>query len=260
MSIHTTLWGVPSPFPAALDQFLNLRTMTSPHCGQGCGLTVWGKVSVWVILCLDMHPRQFSLVRCDEKKCRPVPTLWHHHMNWGVERKAQLPLFITLDGFVFVFCILDIPLNPYVPSWKVALRSYLHLRLHLKKNISEKCSGGHASHSQGLPYFSFRPTKQWDFPGNVSTGGCDSLPLVLLTSKHHDSRLSYALHFLYIISHQMCCAVERVEIPLSLSLSLAPSCSCSYSTRLWKGGRRSRELQFGVLHVCETGLSQLGVK
>lgn len=46
-----------------------------------------------------------------------------------------------------------------------------------------------------------------DFPGNVSLGGCDSLPLVLvLTSKQHDSWLGYALHFLYITSLQMCCA------------------------------------------------------
>lgn len=61
-------------------------------------------------------------------------------------------------------------------------------------------------------YFSFLPMKQRDFPGNVRSGGCDSLPLVVaFTSKQHESPLSYALHFLRIISHQMCCAGERVE-------------------------------------------------
>lgn len=45
-------------------------------------------------------------------------------------------------------------------------------------------------------YFSFLPTKQRDFPGNVRSGGCDSLPLVVaFTSKQHESPLSYALHF-----------------------------------------------------------------
>lgn len=75
-----------------------------------------------------------------------------------------------------------------------------------------KCSGGHANHFQGFLYFSFLPVKQRDFPGNVRLGGCDSLPLVVaFTSKQHDSPLSYALHFLHIISHQMCCAGERAE-------------------------------------------------
>lgn len=61
-------------------------------------------------------------------------------------------------------------------------------------------------------YFSFLPAKQRDFPGNFRSGGCDSLPLVVaFTSKQHDSPLSYALHFLHIISHQMCCAGERAE-------------------------------------------------
>lgn len=42
-----------------------------------------------------------------------------------------------------------------------------------------------------------------DFPGNVKLGGCDSLPLVLVsTRKQHDSLLGYVVHFLYIISHQ----------------------------------------------------------
>lgn len=54
--------------------------------------------------------------------------------------------------------------------------------------------------------------KQQDFPGNVRSGGCDSLPLVFaFTSKQRDSPLSYALHFLHIISHQMCCAGERAK-------------------------------------------------
>ena len=76
----------------------------------------------------------------------------------------------------------------------------------------QKSSGGHANHFQGSLYFSFLPAKQRDFPGNVRSGGCDSLPLVVaFTSKQHDSLLSYALHFLHIISHQMCCAGERAE-------------------------------------------------
>lgn len=54
-------------------------------------------------------------------------------------------------------------------------------------------------------YFSFRSVKRRDFPGNVSSGGCDSLLLVLaLTSKQHDSLLGYALRFLYIRSCRLC--------------------------------------------------------
>lgn len=53
------------------------------------------------------------------------------------------------------------------------------------------------------PYFSFRSEKKQDFPGNVISGGCDSQPLVFaFTSKQHDSRLGYALSFLYIRSHR----------------------------------------------------------
>lgn len=96
-------------------------------------------------------------------------------------------------------CILDILFNPYVPSWKVASLRYLPLL-----PFPQKSSGGYASR---FLYFSFCPAEQRDFPGNVSLGGCDSLPLVLvLTSKQHDSWLGYALHFLYITSLQMCCA------------------------------------------------------
>lgn len=75
-----------------------------------------------------------------------------------------------------------------------------------------KSSGVHDNHFQGSLYFSFLPAKQRDFPGNVRSGGCDSLPLVVaFTSKQHDSLLSYALHFLHKVSHQMCCAGERAE-------------------------------------------------
>lgn len=60
--------------------------------------------------------------------------------------------------------------------------------------------------------FSFLPVNQRDFPGNVRSGGRDSLPLVAaLTSKQRDSPLSYALHFLRLRSRQMCCAGERAE-------------------------------------------------
>lgn len=68
------------------------------------------------------------------------------------------------------------------------------------------------NHFQGSLYFSFLPVKQRDFPGNTRSGGCDSLLLVVaFTSKQHDSQFKYALHFLHIISHQMCCAGGRVE-------------------------------------------------
>lgn len=61
-------------------------------------------------------------------------------------------------------------------------------------------------------YFSFLPVNQRDFPGNVRSGGRDSLPpVVAFTSKQRDSPLSYALHFLRLRSHQMCCAGERAE-------------------------------------------------
>lgn len=86
-----------------------------------------------------------------------------------------------------------------------------------------KSSGGHANHFQGSLYFSFLPMKQRDFPGNVRSGGCDSLPLVVtFTSKQHDSLLSYALHFLHIISHQMCCAGERAECCVPQSVEKSP--------------------------------------
>lgn len=95
-------------------------------------------------------------------------------------------------------------------SW---LGEYLLLRYSASSPpFPHKSSGGHANHFQGSLYFSFLPVKQRDFPGNVRSGGCDSLPLVVaFTSKQHDSPLSYALHFLHIISHQMCCAGERAE-------------------------------------------------
>lgn len=102
------------------------------------------------------------------------------------------------------FSILDISSNPIVPSL---------VKIFGSPPFPHKRSGGHANHFQGSLYFSFLPVKQRDFPGNVRSGGCDSLPLVVaFTSKQRDSLLSYALHFLHIISHQMCCAGERAEI------------------------------------------------
>lgn len=77
--------------------------------------------------------------------------------------------------------------------------------------------------SKGSLYFSFLPVKHRDFPGNVRSGGCDSLPLVVaFNSKQHDSLLSYALHFLHIISHQMCCAGERAECRAYQSAQKSP--------------------------------------
>ena len=46
-------------------------------------------------------------------------------------------------------------------------------------------------------------------------------PAVTFTSKQRDSPLSYALHFLRIISHQMCCAGERAEGRTEGSLHLS---------------------------------------
>lgn len=60
-------------------------------------------------------------------------------------------------------------------------------------------------------YFSFLRCKRNGrvFQETSERGGCDSLPLVAAsTSKQRESPLSYALHFLRIISHQMCCAGE----------------------------------------------------
>lgn len=89
--------------------------------------------------------------------------------------------------------------------------SFAHISYFLS-SLSAKCSCSHTSYFQGSLYFSFLPAKQRDFPGNVSLGGWDSLPLVLIfPSKQHESQLSYALHFLYIISHQMCCVGERAK-------------------------------------------------
>lgn len=61
-------------------------------------------------------------------------------------------------------------------------------------------------------YFSFLSCERNSrvFQETSERGGCDSLPLVVAsTSKQRESPLSYALHFLCIISHQMCCAGER---------------------------------------------------
>lgn len=61
-------------------------------------------------------------------------------------------------------------------------------------------------------YFSFLPCERNGrvFQETSERGGCDSLPLVAeSTSKQRESPLSYALHFLRIISPQMCCAGER---------------------------------------------------
>lgn len=103
----------------------------------------------------------------------------------------------------FFFCILDISLNPSVPGWESIFAQIFWVLLPFCTKV--------ASHFQGSLYCSFLPAKQRDFPGNVRSGGCDSLPLVeAFTSKQHDSLLSYALHFLHV-SHQMCCAGERAE-------------------------------------------------
>ncbi|GAA6109172.1 uncharacterized [Tachysurus ichikawai] len=85
------------------------------------------------------------------------------------------------------------------------------LDIHLS-SLSVESSGRHASSFS--PYFSFRSVKRRDFPGNVSSGGCDSLLLVLaLTSKQHDSLLGYALRFLYIRSCRLCrrCTTRLVK-------------------------------------------------
>lgn len=57
-------------------------------------------------------------------------------------------------------------------------------------------------------YFSFLPVKRRDFPGNVRSGGCDSLPLVgrflpVNSVTHRSAMLSISFGR---ISHQMCCA------------------------------------------------------
>lgn len=77
--------------------------------------------------------------------------------------------------------------------------------------------------------------KQRDFPGNVRSGGCDSLPLVVaFTSKQRDSLLSYALHFLHILSHRMCCAEEKSESGLR-----APVCGGKLLTSFWMSARKA---------------------
>lgn len=75
-----------------------------------------------------------------------------------------------------------------------------------------KVPADRGNYFQSSLYFSFLSVKQRDFPGNVRSRGCDSLPLVVaFTRKQHDSPCSYALRFLCITSHQMCCAGERAE-------------------------------------------------
>lgn len=59
--------------------------------------------------------------------------------------------------------------------------------------------------SKALCAFSFLPLIRRDFPVNVRSGGCDSLTRGR-TSKQRDSLLSYALRFLLMRSHQICCA------------------------------------------------------
>lgn len=115
-----------------------------------------------------------------------------------------------------------------------------------------KSSGGHANHFQGSLYFSFLPEKQRDFPGNVRLGGCDSLPpVVAFTSKQHDSLLSYALHFLHIISHQMCCAGERAE------RHTRPSLWRHFSTSLRKNARGAIAFSAGCIRLVRAATSLL---
>lgn len=88
-------------------------------------------------------------------------------------------------------------LRPKMRGGKVALLGYPPLLL-----IHRKFRQSRQPFSL---YFSFRSVKRRDFPGNVSSGGCDSLLLVLaLTSKQHDSLLGYVLRFLYIRSCRLC--------------------------------------------------------
>lgn len=104
-------------------------------------------------------------------------------------------LSYILGGFVFGWRILAIPLNPCVPSFALAT----------SPPNPQKVPAAPPTVPKVPRTFPSTPAKQQDFPGNVSSGGCDSLPTVLaLTSKQHDSRLCYALHFLYIISLRMC--------------------------------------------------------
>lgn len=107
----------------------------------------------------------------------------------------MLPTGLSL--FCAYFAFLQIPVSQVGRKKKIALLRYSPLLLILRKFRQ--------SRQPFSPYFSFHSVKRRDFPGNVSSGGCDSLLLVLaLTSKQHDSLLGYVLHFLYIRSCRLC--------------------------------------------------------
>lgn len=148
-------------------------------------------------------------------------------------------------NFLFSFAFLAFLTIPVSLIERISLLRY--------SATSPPFSAGHANHFQGSLYFSFLPVKQRDFPGNVRSGGCDSLPLVVaFTSKQHDSPLSYALHFPHIISHQMCCAGERAErrrTPDWREISPPPWWKCKEKRELSQ--RRASGCQ-GKQQVCST--------
>ena len=127
--------------------------------------------------------------------------LWFTHFWFPASQKKERSGIVN---FLFSFAFLAFLTIPVSLIGRISLLRY--------SATSPPFYAGHANHFQGSLYFSFLPVKQRDFPGNVRSGGCDSLPLVVaFTSKQRDSPLSYALHFPHIISHQMCCAGERAE-------------------------------------------------
>lgn len=127
--------------------------------------------------------------------------LWFTQFWFPASKKRERSGIVN---FLFSFAFLAFLTIPVSLIGRISLLRY--------SATSPPFSAGHANHFQGSLYFSFLPVKQRDFPGNVRSGGCDSLPLVVaFTSKQRDSPLSYALRFPHIISHQMCCAGERAE-------------------------------------------------
>lgn len=115
--------------------------------------------------------------------------------------------------------ILGIFLNLSAPSpppshypWFWGKHLYLNIQQLLVLFRAKKKSSTVSTTTSNFVYFSFLSCERNSrvFQETSERGGCDSLPLVVAsTSKQRESPLSYALHFLCIISHQMCCAGER---------------------------------------------------
>lgn len=186
-----------------------VQTLLSHWASASCSLKIW----TWLEKKGGKKKKVFSTreplfcffgescLRMEDVMTECHFNLWFTQFWFPASKKRERSGIVN---FLFSFAFLAFLTIPVSLIGRISLLRY--------SATSPPFSAGHANHFQGSLYFSFLPVKQRDFPGNVRSGGCDSLPLVVaFTSKQRDSPLSYALRFPHIISHQMCCAGERAE-------------------------------------------------